>query len=82
MQPSEEILSHQQQQQQCKKGEDWKRLILAKHYKYQDQMANGFSKSVLRDRIGAISKESAEHNRCTMNKTRLNEALVYSTNHV
>lgn len=79
MQPSEEFLS---QQQQCKKGEDWKRLILAKHYKYQDQMANGFSKSVLRDRIGAISKESVEHNRCTANKTRLNEALMYSTNNV
>lgn len=79
MQPSEEFLS---QQQQCKKGEDWKRLILAKHYKYQDQIANGFTKSVLRDRIGAISKESVEHNRCTANKTRLNEALMYSTNNV
>ena len=79
MQSSEEFSS---QQQQCKKGEDWKRLILAKHCKYQDQMANGFSKSVLRDRIGAISKESVEHNRCTMNKTRLNEAIMYSTNNV
>lgn len=75
-------MTQQTQAELNRKHEDWKRMILAKHYKHQEQISNGFVKSRLRDRIGAISEESVEHNRCTMNKTRLNEAIMYSTNNV
>lgn len=64
------------------KGDAWKRMILAKHYKHQEQITNGFVKSKLRDRIVAISEESVQHNTDTVNKIRLNQALMYSANSV
>lgn len=75
-------MTPQTQAELNRKNEDWKRMILAKHYKHQEQISNGFVKSRLRDRIGAISEESVQHNTDTVNKMRLHQAIMYSANSV